>query len=149
MFGRDSNDCLGTLLSQLPFLAVVVNIASKNQDKTQTEGMRELVGKGKPLRDLLERLLGIPEKTEVPRYPDATRHSRVKPIGIGQSAVFLGIVQGRPLLEDLIPLDKVSHYTEGPPQRIVRRHQLRHVLRLLGQGKEVVGLCQSSLAIAS
>jgi len=86
------------------------------------------VGKVSRLRDLLERLLGIPRKQRF-RAIRCDTSLQVKPIGIGKAGVPRDRTRS-PLLEDLIPLKKFSHYTEGPPQRIVPA-TTAHVLRLL------------------
>src|SRR6266542_4003434 len=102
--------------------------------------MRKPVGKGQPPLYRLAGLLWVAKKPEVVCHPVKTRASRVKAIDIGQGAMFLRVVQGRPLLQGLIPLGKVSHHAEVEPQSPVRLYQKRSVLDSLGHGKKVSGL---------
>ncbi len=110
------------------------------QGKSQTMGVRQLLGQGQCLVAALESLVRIAQSPQSPRHIAPAGHSRIIPaVEERVGAVLRRIVQGQPLLQVLAGGTNSPNGTKVCHWALWASRRQRRVVSTLSEGEQLVG----------
>src|SRR5215510_1012397 len=148
-FLSEADGGFGVLLDDTHLATELMEYGSKNQDKIQVKGLRNLLRQCQRFVDLPPPLGRIAKQPQRPHGVAVANHTSILPIEERIGAVLLGVVERYALGKVRVCRGWCSQMEQGRSQGTVCRHAHRGVLGLLCQGQELLAQCVCLLVLGA